>query len=610
MKKWMFILVILLLTITNSVQAAAVDDITGHYFETEIRTLDKLGIMNGDGQGHFFPNQEVTRAQFAAFLNRSLQLPKTENKPFVDVEGHGLAQEINNAAAAGLINGVGEGKFLPNRTLTREEVALMVSRVLNNNGLTADLQPLNFTDTAKIKYADAIQPIFTYGIMNGYGDGSFRPQEGVTRGQTAKVIMNMYKLLEKVKKEREAAAQKEKEKAEEEASQKAEEEAKQNDSNKDEIDDSNNERDEEYSSNLDGPLIVIAKKLLNIYENNLKSQRTYVNVETEMKYIEEDRNSIKVELAGATGYVKKEDVKLVPESQVVNRAYYKVVNGHLRHYLAQNGRMESYIFGRAPSFMDEGDKDYSFDGRTFSDGTFYQYFNYMPVLSETSYSGEDLDEFVASEYPESPLIGLGDVFKDAEEETGVNALYLLAHAIHESAWGYSKIATDKFNLYGLKAIDADAYNAAMEFDSFEDSIFYAANYVKDKYLIPGERTFYFGSFLGNKGAGMNMFYASDPFWGQKIAGYMYRADRYLGNDDYNRYTLAMSKVPSLNVRTGPSTNDRVQYDLKYAGVAMVVLDEIKRSDGVWYKIKSDHPDYEEGYIYASGSKGEFAEIIN
>ncbi|HHW36324.1 MAG TPA: SH3 domain-containing protein [Bacillales bacterium] len=593
--------VMLSTTTVGVVAVSANDDITGHYFEKEMRSLESLQIMNGDGQGNFLPNQPVTRAQFAAFLNRSLKLPAANTITFTDTVNHPLGAEVHNAAAAGYINGVGDGKFFPNRTLTREEIALMVSRVLTSNGLNeSPAQTPSFKDAKDIKYMEAIQPIFAYGIMDGYDDNTFRPKEGVTRAQTAAVIYKMYNLLEKEEQEKQQAAL-EKQKAELKK-QKREEQSKEQAGNnvgadKDKIDTSKDN-------------IVIATKLINVYEDGMKRVRTYVNVGTEMKFLELIGNNVEVELAGVVGYVNKADVKIVPEDEVESRTHYKVSAGYLRHYITENGALGSYIFGPAPKFLKEGEKDYSFDGKTFTRGSYFQYFNYLPLLSKTSYSAEDLDDYVRSQKSTSPLIGLGEVFKQAEKETGVNALYLLAHAIHESAWGTSKIAADKFNLYGIKAIDADAYNNAMQFTSFEECILYAANYVKKNYLTPGDGSFYNGSFLGHKGVGVNLFYASDPYWGQKVAGRMYVIDEYLGKDDWNNYKIALSKVPSLNVRSGPSTSDKLIYEHRYAGVGMIVLEEIKRKDGTWYKIKSDHPDYEEGYIYANGERGNLAEIIN
>ena len=120
-----------------------------------------------------------------------------------------------------------------------------------------------------------------------------------------------------------------------------------------------------------------------------------------------------------------------------------------------------------------------------------------------------------------------------EVKYGVNALYLMAHAIHESAWGTSDIAYDKHNLFGYGAVDSDPYSGAYTYDSFSGSVEDAAKKVSTNYLSP-KGSFYNGAFLGNKGAGMNVKYASDPYWGEKIAGHMYRADQYISGLDSNK----------------------------------------------------------------------------
>ncbi|NSL53253.1 S-layer homology domain-containing protein [Calidifontibacillus erzurumensis] len=609
MKKFSFVTVLTAFLVLTSFGGQAVfakSDITGHVFEQEMRSLEALNIMNGDGKGNFFPDRLVTRAQFAAFLNRSLNLPNSNDKTFLDTVNHPLGKEVHNAASAGFINGVGDGRFLPDRTLTREEVALMVSRVLSAYGLSGNKTTIpTFKDHSEIKYPNALKPIFAYKIMNGYPDQTFRPKEGVTRAQTAAVIFKMYTLLQKQDEEKNNGG-----------NQGSEDNKNDNGTSSDHEDKTDPKEDQSSEKGKDTNQIdprkehlAISTKLINIYEDGMKRVRTYVNVGTEMKFLELLGNRVAVEVAGVVGYVNPDDVKIVPKDEVENRTYYKVVNGYLRHYVIQNGQYESYIYGPAPRFLKEGEKDYSFDGRNFEGGTYFQYFNYLPLLSETRYTAEELDEYVRSQRPNSPLIGLGKVFKQAEKETGVNALYLLAHAIHESAWGTSKIAMEKNNLYGIRAIDADPYANAYEFPSLEDNILYAAKYVKQNYLIPGAKSYYFGSFLGHKGVGVNLFYASDPYWGQKIAGRMYLIDEYLGQKDLNHYDLVMTKVPSLNVRSGPSTNANLLYEHRYAGVTMILLDEVKRSDGIWYKVKSDHPDYKDGYIYAKGERGNYAEII-
>jgi peptidoglycan hydrolase CwlO-like protein len=107
--------------------------------------------------------------------------------------------------------------------------------------------------------------------------------------------------------------------------------------------------------------------------------------------------------------------------------------------------------------------------------------------------------------------GLGPAFVNAGRRRGVNPLYLVAHAIEESAFGTSEIAQGKNNLFGIAAYDSNP-NAAMSFPSFQACIDYEAQFVRRDYLDP-QGAFYRGPNLN----GMNVNYASDRRWAGNIA---------------------------------------------------------------------------------------------
>jgi flagellum-specific peptidoglycan hydrolase FlgJ len=109
------------------------------------------------------------------------------------------------------------------------------------------------------------------------------------------------------------------------------------------------------------------------------------------------------------------------------------------------------------------------------------------------------------------LAGLGPSFVSAGTQNHVNPLYLLAHAIEESAFGTSFLAQSKHNLFGYGAIDSDP-NQARSFPSFDAAVQFQAKVVSDNYLSP-QGQFFHGPTL----RGMNVCYASDPDWAGKIA---------------------------------------------------------------------------------------------
>lgn len=126
-------------------------------------------------------------------------------------------------------------------------------------------------------------------------------------------------------------------------------------------------------------------------------------------------------------------------------------------------------------------------------------------------SARTINKFLAG----TPLAGLGEAFMRAEREWAVSARYLAAHAVLESAWGRSKIAQQKKNLFGFQAYDSSPYESAKAFPSFEECIYYVARYVARNYLNPDGK-YYNGPTL----RGMNKRYATDPKWADKIAALM------------------------------------------------------------------------------------------
>ncbi|MRC19855.1 hypothetical protein GH866_30580, partial [Bacillus thuringiensis] len=97
-------------------------------------------------------------------------------------------------------------------------------------------------------------------------------------------------------------------------------------------------------------------------------------------------------------------------------------------------------------------------------------------------TAQEIDSFIAKYHSDSPLVGHGQDFINAQNQYGVSAHYLAAHAILESGYGKSEIAYQKHNLFGLRAYDGDPFKYAKYLPSYGDSIAYNANYVRERYL--------------------------------------------------------------------------------------------------------------------------------
>ena len=101
----------------------------------------------------------------------------------------------------------------------------------------------------------------------------------------------------------------------------------------------------------------------------------------------------------------------------------------------------------------------------------------------------------------------------------------MAHSALESSWGRSQIAKDKNNFFGIAAYDSTPYHSAKSFDNVDKGILGAAKWIRENYLDEGR------THLGNKSSGMNVLYASDPYWGEKIASIMMTINSRLGDKD-------------------------------------------------------------------------------
>ncbi len=354
-----------------------------------------------------------------------------------------------------------------------------------------------------------------------------------------------------------------------------------------------------------------------IYKEDMKTQLTYVSnlFQTEMKYISSDEFKVKVQVADTIGYVKHEAVELIPTALQTGQSYYYVENGDLKHeiYFPITQTSQSpYTVGFAPNFMVEGQQYYSWNGHTYLNsqgqtvGEAYPFFNNVSVRSMSSYTAADLDKYIMDKYPTGVLVGLGKAFKDAEDKYGLNALFMLSHAILETGGGSSAIAKDKKNLFGMGATDGNAYENATKYDTYEASIEdYAKNSLLPKYVDPNGR-YANGAVYGNKSVGFNIKYASDINWGQKTGGRAYTMDQYLGGKDLKltNYRLGETKDSSieaegLNIRSGPTTNDPVQYEIFKTGYPVTIVDEIQQPDGVWYKIFSDKTGEKFAYVHSA-----------
>ena len=229
-----------------------------------------------------------------------------------------------------------------------------------------------------------------------------------------------------------------------------------------------------------------------------------------------------VKISGLSGYMNKSDLVAVSsDSDFI--PHYASDGNYLYHELSP---YTSIRVAPHSSSMAIGKKYYSADGINFENFTAENPFLFRDLRKPTNYTAEELDKvYSLMNIKGSRLAGKGAIFKEAEERYQVNALYLIAHSALESAWGRSQIAKDKNNFFGIAAYDTTPYDSAKSFDNVDKGILGAAKWIRQNYIDNGR------TYLGNKSSGMNVLYASDPYWGEKIASIMMTINSKLGEKD-------------------------------------------------------------------------------
>lgn len=105
----------------------------GQWFSNAISTMARMGVVKGYEDGTFRPNEPITRAEFAAIAARFDQRAHSSRVIFTDTYGHWAANEISRAAVNGWINGYPDGSFKPDQQITRAETMALVNRMLNRD---------------------------------------------------------------------------------------------------------------------------------------------------------------------------------------------------------------------------------------------------------------------------------------------------------------------------------------------------------------------------------------------------------------------------------------------------------------------------------------------
>lgn len=366
-------------------------------------------------------------------------------------------------------------------------------------------------------------------------------------------------------------------------------------------------------------------------DHNGKNYLTYSNVSNpgydgyttgsyakDAAYIGTVNGKIRAKQSGVVMDFDSRDV-IVVDYEDANISYYYVNDGYLYHkfYYGSSGSSNTYRVGYKLNYLSEDTKYYSYDGHYFytsyptmikdyqnnvyshavnKSNPYYNYYQYLSHRSSTNVTANQINTIIndKAEGAYSKLTDMGDYFIKYQNTYGVNALLMLGVSGNESSWGRSSIAMDKNNLFGHGAVDSNPYYGAHGYDTPSDSIkYHAEKFISNGYL-DNEDWRYNGGHLGDKASGVNVRYASDPYWGEKAASAPYYYSS--GASDYGRYTIGVINgvQKSYKLYKEASYDSRVTHVLgsgssprTYDLTVVILGTETDSSGNKWYKIQSD-----------------------
>lgn len=188
-----FILAIPIISVPTAVHAATnFSDLKDHWAEQYIKTAVSKGFVSGYPDAKFRPDKDVSRAEFTSMINKALGNTGTVSISFSDVPSNEwYYKDIQKGMSASFVGGYDDNTFRPNAPVTRQEAAVMISRLIPTYGSSSNLQ--SYPDyTAVSDWAStAMSKVCGKKYMGPYKDGKLHPLDNLTRAQTAKILCDI-----------------------------------------------------------------------------------------------------------------------------------------------------------------------------------------------------------------------------------------------------------------------------------------------------------------------------------------------------------------------------------------------------------------------------------
>lgn len=390
-----------------------------------------------------------------------------------------------------------------------------------------------------------------------------------------------------------------------------------------------------------GTVVNVPRAVYYLYDTSTsKESVNYISAEIEytrdFPVLEEKNGRYRIVISGFEGWINKTAVVYTAANKVKGSSHY-VVDGwnDLVHKLASNPlatstNTKNLHSGTAPSYLKQGVIYYSFDGHYFYTNRnimlndyklgqrnnslnytnpYYNYFQFLSYRSKTNHTGSSIDYRLSnngySSKSQSLIVGQASEFLRQMNVHGNNALLTFSTSLVESAWGTSDLSSGSNNIFSHAAFDSDpgsltSYSSVAAAITAHNAIFLNGKYLN----YESSSHLYDGGMLGNKESGINMSYASDPYWGEKIsdsyythedisAGF-YRENKLPVVSDFENYRIGVTNDNAeINLRKEANTKQKPVSTFHQKNQSFIILDEEKNGENIngsklWYKISSDH----------------------
>ncbi|MDQ0871751.1 hypothetical protein QFZ77_000410 [Paenibacillus sp. V4I3] len=168
-------------------------DINGYWAEDAINEWIGNGLISGYADQTFQPDKVITRAEFISLVNKALGYPHKDDQTFKDVsQEKWFYNDVAKAKYAGYISGFDDGTFRPDQPISREQAAKIIYQLMQLKDVLPKSDTRTFHDEQQMSdwSKPYIKAVASEGYLNGYPDQSFRPQKSITRAEAVVMLDN------------------------------------------------------------------------------------------------------------------------------------------------------------------------------------------------------------------------------------------------------------------------------------------------------------------------------------------------------------------------------------------------------------------------------------